>query len=137
MATMPNFKVEATYIHYAIEVPVTLLTWIECGGMRPNGFPPDGSEPEDVAARRRRCKQNDARAERIFAALEAISGISRVEYNGHFGPYVYFACQPSDSKRVIDSVVQALRKAHMQMSRSGAYKQWLASKENTDMVTTK
>lgn len=138
MATMPNFKVEATYIHYAIEVPVTLLTWIEFGGMRPNGFPPNGSDPNnDVAACDHRCKQNDARAERIFAALEAINGISHVEYNGHFGPYVYFACQPSDSKRVIDSVVQALRKAHMQMSRSGAYKQWLASKENTDMVTTK
>ena len=136
MATMPNFKAEATRVHYAIEVPTSLLTWIECGGMRPNGFPPDGSDPKDVAACDRRCKQNDARAERIFATLEAINGISHVEYNGHFGPYVYFACQPSDSKRVIDSVVQALRKAHTQMSRSSAYKQSLASKENTEGAAT-
>lgn len=134
MATKPNFRAEVTLLHYAIEVPDSLLTWIECGGMRPNGFPPDGSASKDVDAMKRRCKQNDARAERIFAELEASKGISHVEYNGHFGLYVYFACQPSDSERVIGGVVQVLRKAHAQMSRSSAYKQWLASKENTDRV---
>ncbi len=138
MATIPSFKAEATRVHYVIEVPIPLLTWLECGGMRPNGLPPDGSDPsmEDRESRDRRRKQNDARSERIFAALEAISGISHVEYNGHFGPYVYFACQPSDSKRVIGHVARRLRKAHTQMSRSGAYKQWLASKERTDRVAT-
>ena len=126
MATIPNFKAEATRVHYAIEVPIPLLTWLECGGMRPNGFPPDGSDPKDVAACDRRRKQNDARAERTFAALDAINGISYVEYNGHFGPYVYFACQPSDSERVIGGVARVLRKAHTQMSRCIAYRQWLA-----------
>ena len=136
MATMPNFKVEATYIHYAIEVPVTLLTWIEFGGMRPNGFPPNGSDPNDVAACDHRYNRTMRELSASLPHSKRSTAFRTSNTTATLGP-MSIRVPAVDSKRVIDSVVQALRKAHMQMSRSGAYKQWLASKENTDMVTTK
>jgi len=72
----PSFEAHVTRIHYGIEVSIPLHTWLECGGMRPNGFPPDGSDPKDVEACDRRRKVNDARAEHKFEQFNAISGIS-------------------------------------------------------------
>lgn len=126
VSSKPLFEVHVTQVHHAIEVPRPLLTWLDCGGMEPNGFPPDGSDPTNVAACDRRCKVNDARAERICQQLEAIDGISHLEYNGHFGPYVFFACEPADTNRVVAGVRRILRKVYGQMTRSSDYKHWCA-----------
>jgi len=130
----PLFEAHVTRIHYGIEVSIPLHIWLECGGMKPNGFPPDGSDPKDVEACDRRCKINDARAERIFEQFDAIRGISHVEYNGHFGPYVYFACEPQDAENVMAGVRRVLRVAYRQMVRSAAYKQWCAANKITPVA---
>ena len=112
MAKAPTkFVAQVTVQHFAVEVSPALLIWMDIGGTKVRETNIDDTSQE--------------RSFEIMDAFCAIPGIhSRdIEYNGHLGPYFYYACDVEDSEQVKRAVFALLRKLERRMRSTKAYKE--------------
>lgn len=91
----PTFTPVTTRVSFSIEVPEDLLLWIDSDS-------------------RGGCKRQ---FKTPFDKLDAIEGIQDVEFNGHFGPYIYYTCDVEDADKIHPKVISLLRYFYRQMMR--------------------
>lgn len=81
-------------VHRSVEIPGGLLDWM------------DDSSRGKVAAK--------TSSFTIFDRFKAVPNIitDYIEYNGHFGPYVYFACEDKHVEQVTQDVLAIIRECN-------------------------
>lgn len=108
----PRFvaEVQEVIVRYTVEVSSDLLMWMDLGGTRVPGARIDDTSPD--------------RAMEILERLEAIDGIEErsIEYNGHFGPFIYFACEAGKEESVTRAVILVIVDCERRMLRSAAHR---------------
>lgn len=117
-------------VHHAIEVSPDLLMWMDLGGTRESSRGPNGEDPID-----------DTDHERAFAILQrliAIDGVesSSVEYNGHYGPYVYFACEQSKAEKACAAACAIVADCNRRMLRTKAHRTMVAWRDARKALVT-
>lgn len=109
--TPTKFVAQVTIQHFVVEVSPAPHCWLDFGG---TWVPEAGIDD-----------RRDERAADIMARFCAIPRIHDrdIEYNGHFGPFFYYACDVEDSERVGKAVIALLRRFERRMRSTKAYKE--------------
>lgn len=104
-------EIEKTIVCCTVEVSKDLLMWMDLGGTRDSK-----NRIDDTSA---------DRATKIFKFFAEIDGIEKdsIEYNGHFGPFVYFSCDQSKFELISKQIIDIVKNCQRKMLRSVAYKQ--------------
>ncbi len=89
-------KLTAIVNHFCVEIEPELLSWMDSSERM--GYKGQYKTP--------------------FDKLDIIDGIENIEFNGHFGPYVFYSCDAAKSTKINKQVISLIKLFKRQMIRS-------------------